>query len=83
MKRGLKLIHTNAMLRSTTGPNPGPDEEGIETNPIKITPAPTHRPNPGPDEEGIETLSPQVQPQAVSPRPNPGPDEEEGWRSHD
>jgi len=43
-------------LLTSDGPNPGPDEEGIETIYDDIMKGKkTHCPNPGPDEEGIET----------------------------
>jgi len=56
MKRGLKRICAGKnTFTGVSSPNPGPDEEGIETDIVlDFTPI-RHRPNPGPDEEGIET----------------------------
>ena len=78
MKRGLKHNTKNRGTNHTPSPNPGPDEEGIETRcqrflwllPDRL------RPNPGPDEEGIETDCRPVWDGIQSVRPNPGPDEE-------
>ena len=77
MKRGLKPPAFCAGNRLPSPcPNPGPDEEGIET--------PYHHktrqflfesPNPGPDEEGIETSAHHFHSPVVG-SPNPGPDEE-------
>ena len=56
MKRGLKLICRASPAPAARGPNPGPDEEGIETL-ARYSQQYRHTlsPNPGPDEEGIET----------------------------
>jgi len=56
MKRGLKLRGIG--LREVVivpRPNPGPDEEGIETLFLVLSEPRPRCPNPGPDEEGIET----------------------------
>jgi len=42
-------------LLTSDGPNPGPDEEGIETLVGSGVTVSVTSPNPGPDEEGIET----------------------------
>jgi len=76
MKRGLKPVSVRlGIVTEAPGPNPGPDEEGIET--LALTPGWIKRscPNPGPDEEGIETLSSVFLLHKVM-GPNPGPDEE-------
>jgi len=59
MKRGLKLGTPNQVIYDKDHrPNPGPDEEGIETTAPRQNQHRHLRPNPGPDEEGIETNTP-------------------------
>ena len=55
MKRGLKLVALNDVFHYVECPNPGPDEEGIETICRFRLRGRSSGPNPGPDEEGIET----------------------------
>jgi len=75
MKRGLKLSRVNQCPKTSSSPNPGPDEEGIETISSTEIYGTVIRPNPGPDEEGIETKRWLLKHSAES-GPNPGPDEE-------
>jgi len=75
MKRGLKHRVSKLMRARACSPNPGPDEEGIETIWMAAFLQPDFGPNPGPDEEGIETFSISSAVK-ILPRPNPGPDEE-------
>ena len=55
MKRGLKRFRLPRHHQRQTRPNPGPDEEGIETMEPELNLNDIVSPNPGPDEEGIET----------------------------
>ncbi len=77
MKRGLRLSLPPCMIFVSTGPNTGPDEEGVETLPYSsLVFGIFEGPNTGPDEEGVETfhfLSISLPP-CMSP--NTGPDEE-------
>jgi len=56
MKRGLKpSCRDSIKFTMAISPNPGPDEEGIETSDQSNYTLLSSSPNPGPDEEGIET----------------------------
>ena len=66
MKRGLKQSHIHPRYwYLPSGPNPGPDEEGIETIVYTTNRSSSVCPNPGPDEEGIETFQGEPVPENI------------------
>ncbi len=75
MKRGLKPLHQVRHVAALVGPNPGPDEEGIETLLTWTMRRPSDVRTQAPMKRGLK-LEKMLSLNRGRQSPNPGPDEE-------